>query len=90
MIILIKWKMRERVETRKPLTSAKRHCCVHSLRASAADTSNQILAPSHTTSEPYRECTHPMLATVSAKILPDALRTDCTHGVHRAVTFGTC
>ncbi len=27
----------ERVETRKPLTSAKRHCCVHFVRAPAAE-----------------------------------------------------
>ena len=31
-----------------------------------------------------------MRATVSAKILPDALRSRCTYGVHTAVTFRTC
>ena len=35
----------------------------------------------------HRECTHQVRATVSAKILPDALRGRCMYGVHTAVTF---
>ena len=38
----------------------------------------------------HRECTHQVRATVSAKIIPDALCSRCTYGVHKAVTFCTC